>query len=428
MGQPSPTIRLLAGLAVTLLAVGVYSGYTILQLRSLSELQTTTIDRNRTDSLLLLRIQNSLNSLAVTMRDMLDQQEEPYSLTAWAPQFRRIRGDLEDALSKEARYSPAGQTQGQRRYLDDSFRQFWESLDRVFAIAAGGNNAEARVQVRLSLQARQAALSTAVARLLVQNNASEEEAAARARDLYAGVQRNVYVFLAAMMVVIMLTSLYLVQYNRRLFDQVASLSKRRSELAQQLISMQEETFREISRDLHDDFGQILTAIGMMMQRADRKAGDLTEVREVVQSTLEKVRALSHTLHPVVLDELGLEGAVDSWLPGFRRQTGLAIRYEKSGVSRNLSHEIATHLYRVIQEALTNVSKHANSKSAALRLRFLPDAVILEVQDEGVGFGKTDKHGLGMVSMRERVEMMNGRIEFLSADGGGALVRVTVSHE
>src|ERR1022692_3661256 len=85
----SPTIGLLAGLAVTLSAVAVYSSYTILQLRSLRRLQTETIDRNRTDSLLLLRIQNNLNSLALAMRDMLEQSE-PYPPTAWQPQFKRI--------------------------------------------------------------------------------------------------------------------------------------------------------------------------------------------------------------------------------------------------------------------------------------------------------------------------------------------------
>src|SRR3954468_4265077 len=90
----SPTFRLLAGLAVTLLAVGVYAAYTIVQLHSLRLLQTQTIDRNRTDSLLLLRIQNSLNSIGLAMRDMLDA-DEPYPLTAWRPQFRRILGDME---------------------------------------------------------------------------------------------------------------------------------------------------------------------------------------------------------------------------------------------------------------------------------------------------------------------------------------------
>jgi signal transduction histidine kinase len=142
-----------------------------------------------------------------------------------------------------------------------------------------GQGEEARTRIRMSLEARQASLSTAVSRLLIANNESEETAAAQTQDIYAGVERNVYIFLAAMLVVILLTSLYLVHYNRGLFKQVAALSDRRSELARQLISIQENTFRSISLKLHDDFGQILTAIGVMLQRADRKAGDLLEVRE-----------------------------------------------------------------------------------------------------------------------------------------------------
>ena len=121
------------------------------------------------------------------------------------------------------------------------------------------------------------------------------------------------------------TSLYLVQYNRRMFEHVAALSERRSELAQQLISMQENTFRSISRELHDEFGQILTAIGAMLQRAGRRIpavdpalrADFEEIREIVQSTLEKVRTLSQALHPVVLDDAGFEGALSVYLPGFR---------------------------------------------------------------------------------------------------------------
>jgi signal transduction histidine kinase len=424
----SPTFRLLTGLAITLLAVGVYSGYTILQLHSLQTLQTETIDRNRTDTLLLLRIQNGLNSLALTMRDMLDEQE-PYPLTAWAPQFRRIRADLEDALAREEKFSLADRSPNQRRYLADSFRQFWDALDRIFDLARAGDAGEARTRIRLSLQARQSALGTAVSRLLIQNNESERDAAARTRELYSGVERNVYVFLAAMLIVIVLTSLYLVHYIRKLFGQVAALSARRGELAQQLISMQESTFRSISRDLHDDFGQILTAIGVMLQRAARRPGDqaeaLLEVREIVQTTLEKVRALSHALHPVVLDEAGLESALDVYLPGFGRQTGMAIDFEKNGEGRELDHETSVHLYRVMQEALNNAAKHSGSKRATVRLSFLPDAVILEIQDDGIGIRKNHAPGLGLVSMRERTEMMKGRIEITSGEAGGTLVRVSV---
>src|SRR5271170_1102344 len=152
----SPTIGLLAGLAVTLSAVAVYSSYTIVQLRSLRRLQTETIDRNRTDSLLLLRIQNNLNSLALAMRDMLEQSE-PYPLAAWQPQFKRIRTDLDDAFAREEKLSPS--TSDQRLYLAASVAQFWSALDRVFSLAASGQEEEARTQIRLSLQARQEALS-----------------------------------------------------------------------------------------------------------------------------------------------------------------------------------------------------------------------------------------------------------------------------
>jgi signal transduction histidine kinase len=419
-----PTLRLLAGLAITLLAVGVYSGYTIVQLRNLRELQTRTIDRNRTDSLLLLRIQNGLNSLALSMRDMLDSGE-PYPLTAWQPQLRRIRDDLEDALSREEKFSLVDRSPSQRRYMADSFRQFWDALDRIFDLARSGQTDEARTRIRMSLQARQAALSTAVSRFLIANNESEQTAAARTQELYSVAERNVYIFLAAMLVVIVLTSLYLVQYNRRLFKQVANLSERRSELAQQLISMQENTFRSISLELHDDLGQVLTAVGIMLERADKKSGDLLEVREIVQTTLDKVRSLSHALHPVVLDEVGLESAVDAYLPAFEKQTGIAVKYEKTGQVRELDRELSIHLYRVMQEALNNVARHSNSKSAAVRLRFLPEAVVLEVQDQGVGFQAKQTRGLGLVSMRERAELVNGTIEFSSAESEGVLVRVTV---
>ncbi|MCU1232619.1 MAG: integral rane sensor signal transduction histidine kinase [Candidatus Solibacter sp.] len=427
----SPTLRLLAGLAITLSAVALYSGYTVTQLHGLERLQGSIIDRNRADSLLLLRIQNNLNSLGLAMRDMLDGTE-PYPLTAWQGQFRRMRTDLEDAIAREAQSSPLDRDPAQGRYLSDSLRQFWDALDRIFALAQRGQEAEARTQIRLSLQSRQEAIVTAVARLLVLNNEAERQAAVRIRDVYAGVERNLYLFVAAMLVLILLTGLYLVHSNRVLFQEVADLSARRSELAQQLIAMQENTFSSISRDLHDDFGQILTAIGVMLQRTTRlSAGpeavsaDLREVQEIVQSTLDKVRTLSHALHPVILDEIGFEGALEQYLPGFQKQTGIEVRYEKSGTEHELDRGVAIHLYRVMQEALNNIARHSQSKHAEVRLRYQPESVVLEVQDHGVGFGNSPAHGLGLVSMRERAGLVNGRLDLESGSTGGALVRFTV---
>ncbi len=445
MTSRSPTYRLLAGLLVTLVAVGVYSVYTIRQLRALRELQSGTIDRNRLDSHLLLRIQNSLNSCALAMRDMLDADAvdvQRYGLAAWRPQFRGIQTDLEDALSREAGVSMTDRDSSQRRYLADSFRQFWDSLDRVFRMADDGHSDEARIQIRNSLQPRQAALSSAVSRLLVANNASEEAAAQRTQEIYAGAERNVYIFLAAMLIVIVLTSLYLVQYYRRLFQRVADLSEqrrmlaeRRRDLAQQLITSQESTFRSISRELHDEFGQILTAIGAMLQRARRRAtrenvtpaDELREVHEIVQSTLEKVRSLSQALHPSVLDEAGLPGALAAYLPSFEQRTGLRIVYEKEGDPHEADKEVSIHLYRVIQEALNNVVRHSQSKSATVRVRFDISALTVEIEDEGVGYPEEISHGLGLVSMRERVDLVKGTIEFGRGQAGGALVRASAPY-
>ena len=87
-----------------------------------------------------------------------------------------------------------------------------------------------------------------------------------------------------------------------------------------------------------------------------------------------------------------------------------------------------HIYRVLQEALNNVARHSNSKSVAVRLRFLPEAVVLEVQDEGIGFQGNHTHGLGLVSMRERAGLVNGTIEFTGGENAGVLVRMTIPLE
>src|ERR1700680_1194596 len=205
----SPTRGLFLGLLITLAAVVAYSRYITVQISGLRELQNDLAGRNRKDSLQLLRIQNDLNTLALAMRDMLDNNE-PYPLTAWTAQFQRVRDDLSDALRQEQQVAVADRTPEQREYLKNSMAQFWDAVDRTFALTANGKPDEARTQIQLSLQARQAALSTAVARLLVQNNESEEQAALRIAQIYDRVQRQVYLFLTATLIGILFSSLYLI--------------------------------------------------------------------------------------------------------------------------------------------------------------------------------------------------------------------------
>ena len=431
----SPTIGLVLGLVITVSAVLAYSAYITWQVTGLRKLQTELVDRNRKDSLQLLRIQNDLNLLAVAMRDMVSS-DEPYPLTAWSAQFERIRTDLEDAMRLEAGFAAASRTPEQSAFLARSVTQFWDAVDRVFALASQGQEKEARRQIQLSLQERQAALSTAVARLLVQNTENEEQAGRKIVQIYDRVQHQVYFFLAATLLAILLNGLSLIRWNRRLFARLAEISARRSELAQKLIATQESTLRYISRELHDEFGQILTAIGSMLRRAGTHApegstlrADLQEVLETVQATLEKVRSLSQALHPVMLDEAGLESTLDWYIPTVERQTGIAISYEKQGEPFPVDNAAGVHVYRILQEALNNIARHSGAKQAWVRLRFLERTLELEVRDHGTGFQEVpNRRGIGLVAMRERSELMGGQITISRLPEGGTVVHLTVPRE
>src|SRR5678815_1708953 len=363
----SPTVALLIGLVLTLVVVVAYSWYITGQISGLRRLQTELTDRNRRESLQLLRIQNDLNQLALSMRDMLDR-DEPYPISAWSAPFERIRSDLDDALTQQ------------------------EAVDRIFALARAGHDDEARVQIRESLQARQASLSTAVVRLLVQNNEAEGQVAQQVQDIYERVQRQVYWFLAATLLAITATSLYLIRSNRRLFKELASLSDERRDVAQTLIATREATLREISRELHDEFGQVLTAMGSMLGRASKRVpadsplrADLREIGEVAQGALDSVRGLSQSLHPSILEELGLESTIEWYLSTFQRQSNVAVSYERIGEPVHVDDQTAIHVYRVLQEALANVARHSGATRASVRLRSGDGSIHLEVEDRGRGF-------------------------------------------
>jgi signal transduction histidine kinase len=428
----SPTAALLLGLIITLATVVAYSRYISRQISGLRQLQTELTDRNRRDSLQLLRIQNDLNQLGLAMRDMLDADQR-YPLMAWSAQFSRIRRDLEEALRREEDVAVTKRTPEQSRYLADSLTQFWDAIDRMFAVASAGQEQAARDQVRVSLQARQSALSATVARLLVQNNENENLTAQRVQEIYGNVQQQVYWFLAASLAAIVVTSLYLIRSNRALFAHLTMLSDQRRELTQTLIATRESTFREIARELHDDFGQVLTAIGSMLGRVEKQTPegsevrrDLREVGEIAQGALDKVRVLSQSLHPSLLEELGLESAIEWYLSTIEKQLGVHVQYEFAGTSFGVNETTAIHVYRVLQEAISNVARHSGVTHAQVRLWSEPRMLTLEVEDHGRGMDAgAPRGGLGLVGMRERAALVGGTLEMRVPRGGGTLIRLVV---
>jgi signal transduction histidine kinase len=427
----SPTVRLLLGLLVTLGAVTGFSSYALFELTRLQALQTETIDLNRHDSLLLLRIQNDVNMVGLKLRDMT-QSPHAGGIYTYRDQFALLKQDLNGALQSESRLTQVSRPAPYHQKLMNSLKQFWTTSDDVFNEAGLGHEAAAHALVASQLSDQQGELANLVSRLLERNTEEEERADEKVASIYMGVERDVYAFLAATIFAIAATSLYLIYSNRKIFGKLESLSKQRRVLAAKLITVQEEVLRSVSRELHDEFGQILTAVGAMLARAERKElppesplrAELTEVREITHNTLEKMRSLSQMLHPAVLDDYGLAKGVEWYAGVFQRQNGIETDVHITGEPVRITGQPAIHCFRIVQEALTNAAKHSGSRKAEVQLDFTPRLLRLSVRDFGRGLAtpkKGDKPGLGLIAMRERAELLDATLRISSEPNIGTTV-------
>ena len=428
----SPTLPLVVGLTVSLLVIGGMGVYTVYEVRTLRDEQTAISDRNRRDSLQLVRIQSNLATVATALRDMADKVE-PYPVVYWKQTFDRLRADLDEAIALEQTLAPAERPEAQQQRLQASVGRFWQSLDEVFAQASAGDESGALLLVRTRISAQHQELVGLVSQFLVLNSRVQEEAGVRNREIYERVVREIALLVSALFVVVALIGAYTIWANRRAFNEVARLSGELRTLSWRMLRIQEDLQQSFSRELHDDFGQVFTAIGTLLGRIRRglpegspQATDIDEVRGIAQQTLERIRVQSRLLHPTVLDDFGLERALEWYVEQFGRQHDIATHFEVAGTIGVVPPESTIHIYRIVQEALTNVSKHAGAKEAWVRLSQRDGRLALAIEDRGRGLrnghGKT---GVGMVSMRERSELMGGTFTAGPASPTGVIVRVEV---
>ncbi len=210
-------------------------------------------------------------------------------------------------------------------------------------------------------------------------------------------------------------------------------------LSRQLLSVQEEERRKISRELHDVIAQTLTGINLRL--ASLKSESLTNTSELqkkitstqqlVEESVEIVHRFARELRPTVLDDLGLIPALQSFMKTFLADTGVRVSLKASAMIEESSGEIRTALFRIIQEALKNVGRHANATQAEVSIHCLDGMIRMEVTDNGQGFAAEEKlnstthNRLGLLGMRERVEMIAGTFNIESTPGAPTTVRVVI---
>jgi signal transduction histidine kinase len=198
------------------------------------------------------------------------------------------------------------------------------------------------------------------------------------------------------------------------------------------VAGQELERRRLARELHDETGQALTSILLGLSALEKaKDGDarrtaVATLRELVVATLQNVRRLAVELRPTALDDFGLTAALERLTANFSEQTGIAIELEAGLGQERLPSDVETVLYRLVQEALTNVVKHAHAQHVSIVLRRKEGAVTAVIEDDGRGFADGQgEDGLGLVGMRERVALVNGRFRIESGPNAGTTLLVEV---
>jgi signal transduction histidine kinase len=220
---------------------------------------------------------------------------------------------------------------------------------------------------------------------------------------------------------------------RMVLDLFRKMERQASELGRvswHMLEDQETTARRFSHELHDELGQSLTALKANLHAIEvegtadpRRVADCVEL---VNEAVRNVRELSQLLHPTILDDFGLDAAIRWLAEHFTERTGIAVEYQPE-FSERLGDETETHLYRICQEALTNIARHSGATRVRVRLRAAGDKVELTIADNGKGLppGAPEDHGMGLVGMRARARSAGGELAFRSPGGKGLTIQVEV---
>jgi signal transduction histidine kinase len=316
----------------------------------------------------------------------------------------------------------------------------------VLALARPASAVEARLVVRDELiPKRETIIRISDAIHAINAHAFEQEQselAALRQAMRRRVWRTSTIGVLLGLGIALLATRYAGRLESRIRDQHQDELQQKQQLAQlssQLMQAQEEERRRIARELHDEIGQALTAIKLELAIAARNApasvaGPLQEARVITDRTLQSTRDLSQLLHPSMLDDLGLPDTATWYLRGFSRRTGITGELVVERLGNRLDPELESCTYRIIQEALTNVARHAEASRCRVEIAQVHSSLQIRIEDNGKGFdpavaSQPPSHGLGLVSVRERVAGLGGTLSVESRAGIGTrlLVNLPLPH-
>jgi len=372
---------------------------------------------------------------SVRVRDAL-LNPDPASLAGYREELHRIQGVIGTALDAYEPVMESAPGQDQVRSLRAEVDQFHKTSLAVLAETGGASNSVIRDLLNRRIIPRREAAVKISEDIQSLNRLAFVRQQADIAEIHRVAEtqswRRLGLALATSLGVLLVVAVYSSRLESRLHQQMDRDSRMSQELHNatiKLIGAQEDERRIIARELHDEVGQVLTALQVELSLADRKlsaAGvtvePLEEAHHLAAGALTTVRDLSQLLRPAVLDDLGLPAAIDASLRGLARRHEIKVELVQMGMADRLSPETEITAYRIVQEALTNVARHAAASYCRVRLMRIPDRLKVEVEDDGGGFDPSieppTSAGVGLIGMRERAAMLGGNLTIVSAPGAG----------
>ncbi|HHW61321.1 MAG TPA: GAF domain-containing sensor histidine kinase [Syntrophomonadaceae bacterium] len=225
-------------------------------------------------------------------------------------------------------------------------------------------------------------------------------------------------------------------YKTQLIENLKAREEELQEACRAAIDAQEIERKRLSRELHDEIGQAITAILVRLKTLQDETDleliqdRLNGLRYITAHTLEEVRRLSSDLRPAVFDDLGLVPAIRWYIDTYCSNTGLQINFQANNIEERLPGDLETAIYRAVQEGLTNISRHAQAKTADILLQLKKDEIILVISDDGKGMQQplSYSNGLGLIGMQERIRLLGGQFDIKSEPDQGVKITIVLPVE
>jgi signal transduction histidine kinase len=382
----------------------------------------------------LRRLRSDVNLSGIFVRDyLLDIERER------APEYRHRLAEFRQtnmATVAELRALLEGHEE-QIRSLQTKLDDYWETFDPLFDWTPTEKIFRSASFLRREVVPRREAVLTIAQEIEELNNANLAEQRAEATRRHAAFRQDLDRLLwrslllglgVALTVVFRLRVLERRSEEQRMIAEEAEHQMR--ELSQRLVATQEEERKNLSRELHDHVGQVLTALRMELGRIERTRSDVGigpavgECRRLVDSMVRTVRDLALGLRPSMLDDFGLQPALEWHVRDFTRRYGVDVELRLRGDFDALPDVYRTCVYRVIQEALTNCIRHAQARSIVVTLTGRPDRLDVSVTDNGIGLDSARRgEGLGLRGIEERVKELHGAVTIATAPGEGTRLEI-----